>query len=338
MRYNEVGGRAGAEGAGGRIRISEIGFSGWTIAMNWWGKEIGEDEALRMLRRAYDRGINFFETGDVYGAGKSERLIGRAFAGMRDEVVISTKFGYEFEGAGQAGHGELPQRFDGEFARGALRASLERLGTDRVDMYGLHNPKMRHLRDGSVFAPLAEMMREGRVRACQAALGPAIGWELEGLEAMERPEIAAVQTVYNVLEQTPGNALLERAAERGIGVLARVPDASGILTGKVGAGTKIDEKDHRSVRKGEWIRSALAKVEQLRPIADRRGLTIAELAIKFVLSRPAMASVIPTVVGVDEIDSFADMCDGRYVQRSDMDEIASLYEGWAPYELKGEAA
>lgn len=331
MRYNELG-----RGTG--VRVSEIGFSGWTIALNWWGKEIDEDEALRMLRRAYDRGINFFETGDMYGAGKSERLIGRAFKGMRDEVVISTKFGYVFEGAEQIGHSELPQRFDGEFARAALRASLGRLGTDRVDVYGLHNPKMHHVRDDAVFAELASMMRGGQVRACQAALGPAIGWEQEGLEAMERPEVSAVQTVYNILEQAPGNALLERAAERGVGVLARVPDASGILTGKVGADTKIDEKDHRSVRKGEWIRSALAKVEQLRPIADRGGLSIAELAVKFILSRPGMSSVIPTVVSTGEIDSFAAMSDGGYLSRRDMDEVAELYAGWPPYELKGTAA
>ena len=331
MRYNELG-----RGTG--VRVSEIGFSGWTIALNWWGREIDEDEALRMLRRAYDRGINFFETGDMYGGGKSERLIGRAFAGMRDEVVISTKFGYVFEGAEQVGHAELPQRFDGEFARAALRASLGRLGTDRVDVYGLHNPKMRHVRDDAVFETLASMVRGGEVRACQAALGPAIGWEREGLEAMERPEVSAVQTVYNILEQTPGNAILERAAERGVGVLARVPDASGILTGKVGEDTKIDEKDHRSVRKGEWIRSALAKVEQLRPVAEGCGLSIAELAVKFILSKGGISSVIPTVVSTDEIDAFSAMSDGAYVPRRDMDEIARLYAGWPPYELKGEAA
>ena len=331
MRYNELG-----RGTG--VKVSEIGFSGWTIALNWWGREIDEDEALRMLRRAYDRGINFFETGDMYGGGKSERLIGRAFAGMRDEVVISTKFGYVFEGAEQVGHAELPQRFDGEFARAALRASLGRLGTDRVDVYGLHNPKMRHVRDDAVFETLASMVRGGEVRACQAALGPAIGWEREGLEAMERPEVSAVQTVYNILEQTPGNAILERAAERGVGVLARVPDASGILTGKVGTDTKIDEKDHRSVRKGEWIRSALAKVEQLRPVAEGCGLSIAELAVKFILSKGGISSVIPTVVSTDEIDAFSAMSDGAYVPRRDMDEIARLYAGWPPYELKGEAA
>ena len=330
MRYNELG-----RGTG--VRVSEIGFSGWTIALNWWGREIDEDEALRMLRRAYDRGINFFETGDMYGGGKSERLIGRAFAGMRDEVVISTKFGYVFEGAEQVGHAELPQRFDDGFARAALRASLDRLGTDRVDVYGLHNPKMRHVRDDAVFKTLASMVRGGQARACQAALGPAIGWEREGLEAMERPEVSAVQTVYNILEQTPGNAILERAAERGVGVLARVPDASGILTGKVGADTKIDEKDHRSVRKGEWIRSALAKVEQLRPVAEGCGLSIAELAVKFILSKRGISSVIPTVVSTDEIDAFSAMSDGAYVPRRDMDEIARLYAGWPPYELKGEA-
>ena len=325
MNYNRLG-RTGA-------RVSEVGFGAWAIALDWWGKRVGEDEARRMLRKAHDAGINFFETGDMYGKGKSERLVGEALGGRRDEVVISTKFGYDFEGADQIGHSELPQRFDEAFTRRALRNSLERLGTDRLDMYGLHNPKMHHIRDDSVFATLDGLVADGTIGAYQAALGPAIGWEREGMEAMERPNMAAVQTVYNILEQTPGNALLERAAERGVSVLARVPEASGILTGRVGADTKIDEKDHRSVRKGEWIRASLEKVGQLRPIAERNGLSITELAMKFIMTR-GVASVLPTVTSVEEVERYAAMADGRYVPRSDMDEIAGLYATWPAYELK----
>ena len=94
------------------IKVSEIGFGAWTIALNWWGKEINEDEAKRMLKKAYDLGINFFETGDMYGKGKSERLIGEVFKGMRNEVVISTKYGYDFEDVDQIGHKELPQKIN----------------------------------------------------------------------------------------------------------------------------------------------------------------------------------------------------------------------------------
>lgn len=329
MRYRRLG-RSG-------IRVSEVGFGAWAIAMDWWGKRVEEDEAVRMIRRAYDLGINFFETADMYGKGKSERLLGRALEGVRDEVVISTKYGYDFAGAEQVGHSELPQSFSEGFTRRALRASLERLRTDRVDVYGLHNPKLPHVRDDSVFATLSSLVSEGLARACQVALGPAIGWTREGMEAMERPEVSAVQTVYNILEQTPGNELAKRAAQRDVGILVRVPDASGILTGKVGAGTRIDEKDHRSVRKGEWIRASLAKVEELRPIAEANGLRIDELAIKFLLSRGAVSSVLPTVVSEGEVEAFAAMSDGSGLGASDMAEIARLYESWPAYELKATA-
>jgi aryl-alcohol dehydrogenase-like predicted oxidoreductase len=316
------------------IKVSEIGFGAWTIALNWWGKEIDEDEAKRMLKKAYDLGINFFETGDMYGKGKSERLIGEVFKGMRNEIVISTKYGYDYESVDQIGHKELPQRFDAEFTDHALNKSLERLQTDYVDVYGLHNPKLKHIRDDSIFAKLDEKISEGKIKTYQSALGPAIGWTQEGLESMERENISAVQTVYNILEQTPGNELLENAVKKDVGILVRVPDASGILTEKVDANTKIDEKDHRSVRKGEWIRASLKKVEQLKPIAERNGLNITELAIKFILSKKGISSVLPTVISIDEIESFAAMSDGNYIPESDMKEINDLYNTWPSYELK----
>lgn len=326
MKYRRLGGSG--------IEASEIGFGAWAIALDWWGKKVERGEALRMIKRAHDLGVTFFETADMYGKGYSERLLGEALEGRRDDAVISTKYGYEFESAEQVGHAELPQRFDEEFTRRAMAASLERLRTDKVDVYGLHNPKLAHVRDDRIFGVLESLVGEGKAGACQVALGPAIGWLREGLESMDRQQVSAVQTVYNVLEQDPGNALLAKAAQTGTGVLVRVPDASGILTGKVGADTKIDSKDHRSVRKGEWIRASLAKVEQLRPIAERCGLTIPELAVKFILSQDPVSSVLPTVVSVAEVEQFAAMSDGAYVGRSDLDEIASLFASWPAYELK----
>ncbi|TMR63094.1 aldo/keto reductase, partial [Streptococcus pseudopneumoniae] len=171
--------------------------------------------------------------------------------------------GYDFKNVDQVGHKELPQRFDAGFTEHALNSSLKRLQTDYVDVYGLHNPKLKHIRDDTIFLSLENKINDGKIKTCQAALGPAIGWTKEGLEAMERENISAIQTVYNILEQTPGNELMEKAVKKDVGVLVRVPDASGILTGKVNENTKIDEKDHRSVRKGEWIRASLKKVEQL---------------------------------------------------------------------------
>lgn len=320
------------------IKVSEIGFGAWTIALDWWGKKIEDDEAKRMLKRAYDLGINLFETGDMYGKGKSEKLIGEVFRGMRNDIVISTKYGYEFEGASQIGHSELPQRFDPLFTEHALKNSLARLQTDHIDVYGLHNPKMYHIQDDVIFNTLDKKINEGVIGTYQIALGPAIGWTKEGLAAMERKNVSAIQTVYNILEQTPGNELIDAAMQKDVGILVRVPDASGILTGKVKADTKIDEKDHRSVRRGEWVKAALDKVEQLRPIADRNNLNITELAIKFILSKESVSSVFPTVISIEEIEQFAAMSDGNYLSHNDMLEIARIYSSWPSYEIKATVA
>lgn len=326
MKYNKLGKTD--------IKVSEVGFGAWSIALNWWGKEIQEDEAKRMLKKAYDVGINFFETGDMYGKGKSERLIGEVFKDMRDEIVISTKYGYDFEKVKQIGHTELPQKFDREFTENALRNSLKRLQTDHVDMYGLHNPKLHHIRDDDTFDHLDELVASEKIKTYQVALGPAIGWTQEGIEAMKRKNLSAVQTVYNILEQTPGNELMEKAVQSNVGILVRVPEASGVLNGKVNADTKIDENDHRSVRKREWIKAALRKVEQLRPIAERNELSITELAIKFILSKKGFTSVLPTMIDQEEITSYAEMSDGKYIPQDDMAEIKSIYDTWPSYELK----
>ena len=319
------------------IKVSEIGFGAWTLGLDWWGKKIEDDEAKRLLKKAYDVGINYFESGDIYGRGKSERLIGEVFSGMRNDVVLSTKYGYDIYSNEQVGHKELPQKFTPEFTDFALQKSLERLQTDHVDVYGLHNPKINVIRDTAIFETLDKKIKEGKIKSYQVALGPAIGWAQEGIEAMEKRNTAAVQTVYNILEQNPGNKLIEHAQKHNVGILVRVPDASGILTGKVKADTKVSEKDHRSVRTGDWIKESLKKVDQLLPIAKRNGFNITELAIKFILSHDTVSSVLPTIVGEEEIMMFAQMADGKYLNSSDMNEIITLFSQWPAYELKASA-
>jgi aryl-alcohol dehydrogenase-like predicted oxidoreductase len=319
------------------IKVSEIGFGAWTLGLDWWGKKIDDDEAKRLLKKAYDVGINYFESGDIYGRGKSEKLIGEVFSGMRNDVVISTKYGYDIYNNEQIGHKELPQKFTPEFTDFALQKSLERLQTDYVDVYGLHNPKIHTIRDDVIFESLDKKIKEGKIKSYQVALGPAIGWAQEGIEAMEKRNTTAVQTVYNILEQNPGNKLIEHAQQHNVGILVRVPDASGILTGKVNADTKVSEKDHRSVRSGDWIKESLKKVDQLMPIAIRNGFNITELAIKFILSQNAVSSVLPTIVDEEEIVMFSQMADGKYLSSSDVNEITTLFSQWPAYELKASA-
>jgi aryl-alcohol dehydrogenase-like predicted oxidoreductase len=319
MKYRKLG-RSG-------IKVSEIGFGAWTIGLDWWGKKIDDDEAIRMLKRAYDLGINFYETADMYGNGKSEKIVSQAFKDMRDEVVYSTKWGYDMYDAIQIGHNELPQKHNPEFLKYALQQSLNRLQTDYIDVYSLHNPKMDAIKNDNLFISLDKLVQSTKIKSHGVALGPAIGWKDEGLLAIEKRNITCLQTVYNVLEQDPGRAFLNavRKNNNDVGIMVRVPDASGVLTGKVNEKTAFNKNDHRSNRKKEWILEAMQKVEKMKPIANARGWSISQLAIKFILSQKEISIVLPTVIDVGEIESFAEMADGNYLNENEMAEIADLY-------------
>jgi aryl-alcohol dehydrogenase-like predicted oxidoreductase len=319
MKYRKLG-RSG-------IKVSEIGFGAWTIGLDWWGKKIDDDEAIRMLKRAYDLGINFYETADMYGNGKSEKIVSQAFKDMRDEVVYSTKWGYDMYDAIQIGHNELLQKHNPEFLKYALQQSLNRLQTDYIDIYSLHNPKMDAIKNDSLFISLDRLVQSTKIKSHGVALGPAIGWKDEGLLAIEKRNITCLQTVFNLLEQDPGRAFLNAARKKNddVGIMVRVPDASGVLTGKVNEKTAFDKNDHRSNRKKEWILEAMQKVEKMKPIANAKGWSISQLAIKFILSQKEISVVLPTVIDVEEIESFAEMADGNYLGENEMAEIADLY-------------
>lgn len=308
------------------IKVSEIGFGAWTLGLDWWGKKIGDDEAISMLKRAYDLGINFFETADMYGKGKSEKLIAQAFKDMRNEVVYSTKWGYDMYSAEQVGHSELPQKHNTEFLQFALGQSLDRLKTDYIDVYSLHNPKMDAVRNDGLFSALGDLVKKGAIRSHGAALGPAIGWKDEGLEAIRNRDITCLQTVYNILEQDPGRDFMKEAERHDIGIMVRVPDASGLLTGKVNSETKFDKNDHRSFRKQEFIMEAMQKIENMKPVANSKGWNITELAIKFILSQKQISVVLPTMISIEEIEMFASISDGKYLDTSEAAGVEHMYE------------
>lgn len=308
------------------IKVSEIGFGAWTLGLDWWGKKISDDEAVMMLKRAYDLGINFFETADMYGKGKSEKLIAQAFKDMRDEVVYSTKWGYDMYSAEQVGHSELPQKHDTEFLRFALTQSLDRLQTKYIDVYSLHNPKMDAVRNDGLFAALDDLLKRDIIKSHGVALGPAIGWKDEGVEAINNRNITCLQTVYNILEQDPGRDFMKEAERHNVGILVRVPDASGLLTGKVTAQTKFDKNDHRSFRKQEFIMEAIQKIEKMKPLANSKGWNIAELAIKFILSQKQISVVLPTMISIEEIEMFASISDGKYLDTSEAASMEQMYE------------
>jgi aryl-alcohol dehydrogenase-like predicted oxidoreductase len=309
------------------LRCSEIGFGTWALGSNWWGT-ITSGEGVNLLERALELGITFFDTGDVYGKGANEEIVGKALAGVpRDTIQISTKFGYVLdEGRQEHAQGERPQDWSGSHARASLEASLRRLGTEYVDLYQLHNPRMDAIERDDLFEELETLREEGKLRHYGVALGPAIGWRDEGLRAIETRRVASVQTVYNVLEQEPGRDLLEAAGERGVGVMARVPTSSGLLEDKYTLDTTFAPHDHRSHRPREWLVEGLQKVERLRFVCDRYGITMAQAALKFILAQDAIACVLPTVTNAEELDDWAAASGEPDLSQEDLRQISELYE------------
>jgi aryl-alcohol dehydrogenase-like predicted oxidoreductase len=309
------------------LRCSEIGFGTWALGSNWWG-EVTRGEGENLLKRALDLGVTFFDTGDVYGKGANEEIVGQALAGVpRDRVQISTKFGYALEeGRQEHSQGERPQHWSPGHVRTALEGSLSRLRTDYVDLYQLHNPRMDAIERDDLFDELERLRGEGKLRHYGVALGPAIGWREEGLRAIATRRIASVQTVYNVLEQDPGRDFLDAADKHGIGVMARVPTSSGLLEDKYTLETTFPAHDHRSHRPREWLVEGLQKIERLRFVCDQYGITMAQAAFKFILAQDAIACVLPTVTNGEDLEEWAAASGEPELAPDDLDRISELYE------------
>ncbi len=292
------------------VEASEVGFGAWTLGLDWWGK-VDPAEAARMVAKAVDLGVTFFDTADTYGAGAGEERLAEALDGRRDQVVLGTKFGYDITVPhDQSSHSERPQRWDPAFIRERLEESLRRLRTDVIDVYELHNPRMPQVRADDIFSTLEDLRSEGKIRAYGVALGPAIGWEAEGIEAIRDRSIDVLQTVFNLLEQRPGDVFLERAGDlqnRGVGIIARVPHASDALVGKftrADLGEKLfPANDHRSFRKRAWMSRALSKVEQLDFLLEER--TIGQAAIAWILANPGITTVLPTMTTEEQLEEYA---------------------------------
>ncbi|MEX2159283.1 MAG: aldo/keto reductase [Dehalococcoidia bacterium] len=310
------------------LTVSEVGFGCWTVGTTWWGVT---DEAfgIDLMRKAYDAGITFFDNADTYGDGKAERMLATALGNVRDKTVIATKFGYDFytqpEDSDRPGHQERPQDFSPAFVRKALEESLKRLGTDYIDLYQLHNPRMPAVESDDLFATLEDLKREGKIRHYGVALGPAIGWEDEGLRAMRTRDIAELQTIYNLFEQDPGRAFFPVARERDVGVVVRVPHSSGMLEGRYNENTTFSENDHRSHRTKEWLTDGLAKLRAIDFITDA-GRTIGQAALQFILAEPSIASTLPNIYNEEQLLEFAAAPETPALTQDELSRLGELYE------------
>ena len=312
------------------VEVSEVGFGTWTLSTGWWGEKT-DDEAVAMLRRAYDdHGITFFDAADSYGNGRSETQLAKAFGGMRDKVVIGTKVGYDIydEAAAQSrrGQSELPQRTDPAYIRLAVDRCLERLGTDYIDVLQIHNVKMPHVHDRALWQTLRDLKREGKIRSWGAAFGPAIGWLYEATDLVERePDIDTIQMIWNILEQHPGTAMIEAAMKYSPSCCfnIRVTHASGMLEGKYTEATEFAANDHRRHRPRSWLVNGVKKVATLDFLAKR--MTLGQAALKWLLAEPRVVTTLPNVYDDAQLDEFAAASDLPELTLDAMSRIEALH-------------
>ena len=318
MKYRQLGNTD--------LSVSEVGFGVWTVGTSWWGK-IEEPQGINLLRQAFDLGVNFFDTGDTYGEGYGEEILAKALKQQRHDIVIGTKFGYDFYTyVVREGHQERPQKWTPGFVRYACEQSLRRLDTDYIDLYQLHNPKMDAIEDDELFDTLDELVKEGKILHYGFAIGPDIGWEEEGTAAIEYRDAQVMQIIYSILERDPARAWFPLARERKTGLITRVPHASGMLDGTYTKDTVFEASDHRSHRRQEWLNTSLAKIAHLDFLMENMDATIGQIAIKFALSGDMVASVLPNITNIPQLTEFAAASETEDIPQEFLDQLNELYD------------
>ncbi|MDS0293949.1 aldo/keto reductase [Halogeometricum luteum] len=306
------------------VEVSEVGFGAWVVGTDWWGDRTRQD-SIDLIHHAIEEGITYFDTGDVYGHGESEEMVGEAVSEYRDEVTLATKVGYDFYNNPQAGHGELPKEMTGEWVRSATEKSLDRLGVDHVEVLQLHNANVDEV-DADVLEALDELKEEGLVDAVGWALGPSIGWLAEGDMAIEE-EFDSLQLVWNVFEQDVGEHFLETIERTGspTSLVPRVPHSSGLLNEQVTPETGHDLDDHRGFRPDAWYETGWEKLETLRFLERDGERTMGQAAIAFLLSHDAVASVTPTFHTKEDITEWAAASDVPKLSDDELGRVKELY-------------
>lgn len=283
------------------ISVSEIGFGGWAIGGPTdvggvpvgWGR-VSDDESMAAVRRARDLGINFFDTADIYGHGRSESILGIVLSRTREKAIIATKVGMV-----RTSGGEHRRDFSRRHIFYAIDGSLKRLRTDYVDIYQAHNPTIAELERGEIQEAMEMLQSWGKIRYW----GISITFPEEGMEIIRRGWGYTLQVLYNALNQAPAEQLLPMAKERGYGIIARVPLASGLLTGKFRATTVFPPDDVRqNFLTPRRMLEVKERVDEVKGIVGGSARTLSEAALKFVLANEAVSTTIPGARNVRQVE------------------------------------
>lgn len=307
------------------FKISEISLGTWQVG-GTWGSGFDHKLASKLLHKAHDKGVNFIDTADVYEGGESEIAVGKFVNSVSERVYVATKCGRQIN----------PHTNDG-YTTNALREyvedSLKRLNLETIDLIQLHCPPTEVYYRPEIFGEFEKLKQEGKIQY----LGVSVEKVEEALKAIEFENVASVQIIYNIFRQRPQELFFKQAQEKKIGVIVRVPLASGLLTGKYSKNTQFQDGDHRyGNRDGEWFDKgetfagvpyevgidAIEKIKKLFPKHEH----LAQIALKWILMNNAVSCVIPGASKEYQIDSNMEAISLSDISEEKMNAIKKIYE------------
>jgi aryl-alcohol dehydrogenase-like predicted oxidoreductase len=305
-------------------KISASSFGAWAIG-GTWGK-VDDSESLAALHRAIDLGVNFIDTADVYGDGLSERLIAQLIKDRGEEIIVATKAGRRLDP-------HLADRYNRQNLTAFIERSLKNLEVESLDLLQLHCPPTEVFYRPEVFGVLDDLVQAGKIRY----YGVSVEKVEEAIKAIEFPNVQSVQIVFNIFRQRPADLFFKLAQEKQVGILARVPLSSGMLTGKMMPQTQFEADDHRkfnrqgeSFDKGETFSGvdydlSLQAVEELRALVPA-GWTMAQFALRWILMHEAVSCVIPGAKRPTQVEDNIAAANLPAIRDETMEKVREIYE------------
>ena len=305
-------------------KVSEIGFGAWAVGGSWGNVE--DAQSLAAMKRALDLGVNFFDTADVYGDGRSERLLRRLRKETKTPFHVATKAGRRLERQTVSGYSK-------ENLTTFIDRSLQNLGVETIELVQLHCPPTEVYYSPETFSVMDDLVSAGKVQH----YGVSVEKVEEAMKAMEFPNVESIQIIFNLFRQRPAERFLEEAKRRGVATIIRVPLASGMLTGKFTTATTFQSDDHRQFnRHGEAFdvgetfsgvpyETGLEAVEELKALVPQ-GATLAQLALRWILMFDGVSTVIPGGKSPAQVEDNCAASQLSALSDRDMARVRSIYE------------
>ena len=295
--------------------VSEIGLGCWQIGWCWG--EVTEQDARDLLKKALDKGINFFDTSDTYGDGRSERFLSEIIKSTSERIFITTKVGRRIRGT------NYPKGYKHQHIEEFIDRSLKNLGVECIDLLQLHCPPSEICSNAETYHVMDEIVKKGKI----SNYGVSVHKISDAMEAIKFPHVKSIQIVFNIFRQKPAEEFFKEAKKRNIGVIVRGPLASGLLSGSMNKNTKFPKNDHRNYNingsafdigdtfSGVNFNKGLEAVDKIKKLLPK-NISLSELALKWILSHDAVSVVIPGAVNKSQVDINANS--------SSMDDISNI--------------